>query len=133
MLAGFVPWPDQDIARWKAAGYRPGHRVADIVEACAARVPDKVAVIEGERRLSYAALVDQVNRLAAALLRMGLKPQDRVVMQLPNSIEFVVTFLALTRMGAVPVMALRAHRHSEIRHFVEAAGAVAYLCLLYTS
>jgi 2,3-dihydroxybenzoate-AMP ligase len=50
-----------------------------------------------------------------------------VVLQLPNSIEFVVTFLALTRLGAIPVMALRAHRYSEIRHFVEASGAVAYM------
>ena len=127
MLAGFTPWPSDELQRWKAAGYRPGLRVADIVQAAAARTPGKVAVIEGERSLSYAQLLEKVDRLAAALARTGLKSQDRVILQLPNSIEFVVVFLALMRVGAIPVMALRAHRYSEIRHFVESSGAVAYL------
>jgi 2,3-dihydroxybenzoate-AMP ligase len=115
------------LQRWKAAGYRPGWRVADIVQAAAARTPGKVAVIEGERSLTYAQLIEKVDNLAAALARAGLKSQDRVVLQLPNSIEFVIVFLALMRVGAIPVMALRAHRYSEIRHFVESSGAVAYL------
>ena len=127
MLSGFIPWPTSDVERWRAAGYRPGRRVADIVQNAAARLPHKTAVIEGDRRLTYADLLGQVDRLAAALGDAGLKALDRVVMQLPNSIEFVVAFLALMRLGAVPVMALRAHRYSEIRHFVEASGAVAYM------
>ena len=127
MLAGYVPWPPEDVARWTAAGYREGLRLADIVFAAAARRPAKAAVIEGDRRLSYGELADRVRRLSAALRSQGIRPQDRVVMQLPNSVEFVVTFLALSHLGAVPVMALRAHRYSEIRHFVEASGAVAYV------
>ncbi len=127
MLAGFVAWPDDDVARWKSAGYREGRVVADIVRDTAARMPDKVAVIEGERRLSYAQLSEQVDQLAVELRRTGLRPLDRVVMQLPNGVEFVVAFLALMRLGAIPVMALRAHRYSEIRHFVDASGAVAYM------
>jgi 2,3-dihydroxybenzoate-AMP ligase len=127
MLAGFVAWPDDEVARWKSSGYREGRVVADIVCDTAVRSPDKVAVIEGDRRLSYAQLTEQVDRLAIELRHTGLKPLDRVVMQLPNSIEFVVSFLALMRLGAIPVMALRAHRYSEIRHFVDASGAVAYM------
>ncbi len=127
MLPGFVPWPVEDVARWKTAGYREGRRVADVVVDTAKRLPSKVALTEGARRLSYAQLVERMDHLAAALLRTGLKPQDRVVMQLPNSIEFVITFLALMRIGAIPLMALRAHRYSEVRHFVESSGAVAYM------
>jgi 2,3-dihydroxybenzoate-AMP ligase len=127
MLAGFVSWPTEDATRWKNAGYREGRCVADIVRDTADRMPDKVAVIEGQRRLSYAQLAGQVDRLAIELKRTGLKPLDRVVMQLPNSIEFVVSFLALMRLGAIPVMALRAHRYSEIKHFIDASGAVAYM------
>lgn len=127
MLPGFIAWPANDVEHWRAAGYRPGRRVADIVQSAAARLPNKTAVIEGDRRLTYAELLAQVDQLAAALGSTGLKALDRVVMQLPNSIEFVVAFLALMRLGAIPVMALRAHRHSEIRHFVDASGAVAYM------
>jgi 2,3-dihydroxybenzoate-AMP ligase len=127
MLAGFVPWTDEEAARYVAAGYWEGLTIAATVEATARRAPGKIAVIDGERRVSYEALCDGVRRLASALLRSGLGRHDRVVMQLPNSLEFVLTYLALTRIGAIPVMALRTHRESEIRHFVATAGAVAYV------
>jgi 2,3-dihydroxybenzoate-AMP ligase len=48
-------------------------------------------------------------------------------MQLPNGLDFVFVYLALCRVGAIPVMALRAHRHAEVRHFVRASGAVGYV------
>ena len=81
----------------------------------------------GDRRLSYAELQQQATRLAARLLRLGLAPRDRVVMQLPNILEFAVVYFALARIGAIPVMALRPHRHAEIRHFLNASGARAYV------
>jgi 2,3-dihydroxybenzoate-AMP ligase len=56
----------------------------------------------------------------------GLRPLDRFVMQLPNIPEFVYLFLALQKIGVIPVMALAAHRHSEIQHFVELSEAVGY-------
>jgi 2,3-dihydroxybenzoate-AMP ligase len=45
---------------------------------------------------------------------------------LPNIPEFVTTYLALNWIGVIPVMALRAHRHAEVRHFIRASGATAY-------
>src|SRR4029077_5939797 len=64
--------------------------------------------------------------LASGLWRLGLRSQDRVVVQLPNCPEFVFLYLALNYIGVIPVMALRAHRHAEIRHFVRSSAAVAY-------
>lgn len=127
MLAGCVPWPTKDLLRWNASGYREGRPIVEIVRAAAAQYPDKPALVENDSVLSYAQLLSKAEALAAALLGAGLRPLDRVVMQLPNSIEFVISFLALCRIGAIPVMALRAHRHSEIRHFIDASGAVAYM------
>lgn len=127
MLPGFTPWPAEVAARWVRAGYWSGRPLVDLLRDSALRHPDKVALIEGEHSVSYQELVARVDRLAFGLLSSGLRPLDRVVMQLPNSIEFVVCFLALSRIGAIPVMALRAHRFSEIRHFVQAAGAVGYM------
>jgi 2,3-dihydroxybenzoate-AMP ligase len=48
-----------------------------------------------------------------------------VVVQLPSIPEFVLVYFALARIGAIPVMALRAHRHAEVRHFLVASGAKA--------
>lgn len=127
MLEGIVPWPEDFAARYRAAGLWEDIDVAGMVERTARRNPERIAVVAGERRITYAALVSEVNRLAAAFHARGLRADDRVVVQLPNVPEFVTVYLALNRIGAIPVMALRAHRHAEVRHFIGASGAVAYV------
>ncbi|MFP5407420.1 MAG: AMP-binding protein, partial [Gammaproteobacteria bacterium] len=50
-----------------------------------------------------------------------------VVVQLPNVLAFVETYLALTFIGVIPVMALPAHRRAEVQHFVTASSAKGYV------
>ena len=127
MLDGFTPWPPELAQRFRAAGYWEGLTLWGMVARTVARLPDKVALVAGERRETYADLDRASARLGAALLRQGIRPLDRVVVQLPNTPEFVHWYLALVRIGAIPVLALRAHRHTEVRHFIRASGAVAYV------
>ncbi len=127
MLPGTIGWPEDLAARYRAAGHWDGSTIFGLLQRAAARWPDKAALVAGERRLSYAELLQQATRLAARLLALGLAPRDRVLMQLPNIVEFAVVYFALARLGAIPVMALRSHRHAEVRHFLEASGAVAYV------
>jgi 2,3-dihydroxybenzoate-AMP ligase len=127
MLAGATPWDDDSVARYLAKGYWEGRTIADMVRDTARRVPERTAVVAGGVRLTYAELVRQTERLAFRLLGIGIRGQDRVVLQLPNVVEFVPVYLALVRIGAIPVMALRVHRQTEIRHFIDASGASAYV------
>ena len=127
MLEGIVAWPEALVARYREAGLWEDITVTDMVERTARRIPDRIAIVAGHRRFTYAALMSDVKRLAAALHARGLGAGDRVVVQLPNIPEFVTVYLALNRIGAIPVMALRAHRHAEVRHFIGASGAVAYV------
>ncbi len=127
MLHGTVDWPAATAARYRAAGWWDGSTLHSVLEGAAARWPDKAALVAGDIRLSYAELQAQAARLAARLQDLGLKPRDRVLMQLPNIIEFAVVYFALARIGAIPVMALRSHRDAEVRHFLKASGAVAYV------
>jgi benzoate-CoA ligase family protein len=53
--------------------------------------------------VSYAALHDQVRRTAASLRTLGLQPEQRVLMLMADSPQFVVVYLAAMRMGAIPV------------------------------
>ncbi|MEO8654034.1 MAG: AMP-binding protein [Ramlibacter sp.] len=126
MLQGFVGWPEPAARRYLEAGLWEGMTVAEMVARTAQRQPGKVAVVYGDRRITYAELVAQSRHLALGLLELGLGPLDRAVMQLPNIPEFVTTYLALNWIGAIPVMALRAHRRAEVRHFIRASGASAY-------
>ena len=127
MLEGIVGWPEELATRYREAGLWEDLTVAEMVERTAKRVPNKTAIIAGDRHMTYAALMSDVDRLAAALHARGLRANDRVVVQLPNILEFVSVYLALNRIGAIPVMALRAHRHAEVRHFIRTSGAVAYV------
>ncbi|KAB2872656.1 MAG: AMP-binding protein, partial [Burkholderiaceae bacterium] len=126
-MTAFVPWPEARAARYRAAGLWEGLTVAEMVERTARELPHKVALVHGERRIGYAEMVDASKRLAGALLDLGLARGERVVVQLPNVPEFVLVYLALQWIGAIPVTALRAHRHAELRHFIAASGASAYV------
>jgi 2,3-dihydroxybenzoate-AMP ligase len=127
MLDGCTPWPAEFARRYRERGYWQGVTLSEMMAAAIRRDPAKTALVCDDLRVSYAALGETVERLACGLLRAGIAPLDRVVVQLPNVPEFVYAYLALARIGAIPVMALRAHRHAEVTHFLRASGAVAYV------
>jgi len=127
MLDGCTPWPEDFARHYRERGlWRPQslfERLADSVAAA----PGRVAIVEGAQRVGYAELLARTEALAAGLQRLGLKPLDRVVFQLANGIAGVEALFALARIGAIPVMALPAHRRHDIVHFARAAGAVALM------
>lgn len=88
---------------------------------------EKIAIISGEQKLTYKELNDTSIQVAGRLLEMGIKKADTVVVQLPNRISFVVYMFALARIGAVPIMALPAHREAELGGIIELAKPVAYI------
>ena len=126
-MEGVVGWPEDVAARYRATGLWEGVTIGEMFARSARRSPDKLALVHGAERLSYLALLERSRNRAAGFAALGLKRGDLVLMQLPNSVEFVVSYLALNMIGVVPVMALRAHRHAEVRHFLRASGAAAYL------
>ena len=73
----------------------------------------------------------EVNQISLALahyyLDAGLTAGEKVILHLPNTPDFLFTFLALQRLGAVPIMALAAHRFTELSHFIKTSDAVAYI------
>ena len=67
--------------------------------------PDLEAVFDvaTDRRLSYSELNQRCNRIANALTRLGIEKGDRVALLQMNSVEFVETFLAVAKIGAICV------------------------------
>ena len=126
-MESFVGWPDDIAAHYRASGLWEGLTIGEMFERTARRSPDKPALVQGEQRLTYSELLARSRDRAARLAGLGLRPGDLVLMQLPNTIEFVVSYLAVNMIGVIPVMALRAHRQAEVRHFLRASGATVYL------
>ena len=123
MLEGFVPWPDEVGERYRSAGLWRGESLLDILQAPAEVDPEAEALLAESQSWTRAQLWDAVAQRAAGLRAIGLEPGDRVVVQLPNTSDFVVTFLAMVWAGVIPVLALPGHRRAELRHIATTAKA----------
>jgi len=125
MLEGVVPFPPDFAKRYRERGYWRDKSLAEEFKPVFERFADRIAIIDRDRSLTYAELDRQSTNLALNLLSAGLKPLDRVVVQLPNIAEFVILYFALQKIGCIPIAALAAHRYAEIRQFAELSGAAA--------
>jgi 2,3-dihydroxybenzoate-AMP ligase len=125
MLSGVVPFPTEFAALYRARGYWRDRSLRDEFADVWVRFADRVALIDGERRYTYADIDRITDNLALNLLELGLQPLDRVVPTLPNVAEFVMLYFALQKIGAIPIAALVTHRYSEINQFVKIAQAAA--------
>jgi len=126
MLEGFTPIPPEFAARYRDKGYWLDKPMGEYFRELFDRWGDRIAVVSGSERVTYRDLGDRVDHLACHLLDLGIAPLDRVVVQLPNRIEFIYLYFALLRVGAIPLLALPPHRGHEIGHFVRFTDAVGY-------
>ncbi|MEV6931363.1 (2,3-dihydroxybenzoyl)adenylate synthase [Dactylosporangium sp. NPDC051485] len=120
-------WPEEFARRYREQGYWTGQTFDDLLRSRAGRHPQRVAIVDGQRRVTYGELRDRALRLAAGLHRIGVRRGDRVVVQLPNRAEYFDVIFALFRLGALPVFALPAHRAAEIGYFCAHTEAVAFI------
>ena len=125
MLEGVVPFPQEFARRYREKGYWIDKSLAQEYRIAFNKYRDRVALLDRDRSLTYGELDRMSDNLALNLLEVGLRPLDRVVVQLPNVAEFVLLYLALQKMGGIPIAALMPHRFAEISQFAELSGAAA--------
>ena len=97
--------------------------IAGGVREFARATPSATAVIDGDRVLSYAALDERSNRLAAALLARGLMPGQAVAVLLGNRLEYPELAAGLAKAGLVMVPLNPRLTPSEARYILEHSGA----------
>jgi 2,3-dihydroxybenzoate-AMP ligase len=129
MLDGVVRFPPEFAARYRAKGYWEDRSLRDTFDELFPRNAGRVAIIDRDQVVTYAQLDRRSTCLALNLLDEGLKPLDRVVVQLPNVVEFIYLYFALQKIGVIPIMALPTHRYREMSQFVELSDAVACVTL----
>jgi 2,3-dihydroxybenzoate-AMP ligase len=123
-MEGFIPWPDEYGKKYREAGYWLDKTISEVMDESFKRYASCKALISDEgREFSYDDLEKLVTRLALHLNASGLKLYDRVVLQIPNVPEVVITYLAILKAGGIPIMALPAHREAEIGYFAEFSEA----------
>ena len=115
MSVAFTPWPDDAAARYREKGYWQDLPLTDLLTRHAGS--DALALIDGERRISYRALNTAIDNLASFLQQQGLTRGETALVHLGNVAEFYITFFALLRIGVAPVNALFSHQRSELNAY----------------
>ena len=127
MLEGFVPYPESFVKKYKEKGYWIDKTLGEEFDDWVNRHPHRVALAYTGDYVSYAEMAQKVNRLSLHLINLGLRPYDRIILQLPNEPEFVYCYFAAVKIGVIPILALPAHRDAEISFFAQFTQARAHV------
>ena len=127
LLTGAPPYREEDAENYLRRGWWSGLALGDLLDRAAGVHPDKEAFVDRLTRLTYAEAREKADWLAVAFLKLGVKPLDRVMVQLPNWIEFVPAYFALQKIGAIPVMLIDRYRLQEVQRLAEISEATTWI------
>ena len=99
--------------------------VADLFESVTDAVPERLAVVCGDKRLTFAELDARANRFAHALAAEGVKAGDHVGLYLYNSVEFLEAMIGAFKLRAVPININYRYVEDELRFLCDNADLVA--------
>lgn len=100
------------------------YNFADLFELAVDKVPDRTAVVDIRRRVTYGELEERANRLAHAFMDVGIRPGDHVGIYATNCVEWVESMFALYKMRAVPVNVNFRYVEHELRYLFDNADLV---------
>ena len=97
--------------------------VQELLRRTAARLPEKTAVIDDERRFTFRQLEEYSGRLGGALASFGVRRDEHVALLAPNCAEFVIAFYGILKAGAIVTTINSGYREREIAHQLNDSGA----------
>jgi long-chain acyl-CoA synthetase len=92
------------------------------------RYPDKTAVIYLGQHFSFSKLRDLSERFSGALVDLGVKKGDRVMIYIPNCVQWVIAFLGIQKIGAVIVPVSPIYTSYELDYMIKDSGAETIIC-----
>jgi len=126
-LEGVIPYRKEDADKYNELRWWPGLTMGDVLDRAADLYPNKEALVDKDIRLTYSQVREKADRLAIGLIDLGIKPKDRVLLQLPNWAEFIYTYFAIQKIGAIVVLLIARYKQAEINHLCRLTGATAWI------
>ena len=108
---------------------RDVQNIPELLNAVVKKYKRKEALHYEGKTISYRELDENANKVANALTDLGIKPHDRVALMLPNTPDFVYSFLGIQKLGGVAVPFNTMYKGREITHILNDSGAKAIICL----
>ncbi len=99
-------------------GYWGNLVLGDLLDQSVRDYPEKVAMVQGERKVTYSQFGGMVNRLAFKLLEMGVGKGDFVVIVVPNCIEYAYFEYAVAKIGAVSIPMVHTQQIHEVGYAI---------------
>ena len=118
-LEGFKPHDPEAAQLYLEKGWWLGLTMGDIFDKTCDLYPEKEALVGSGQRYTYQELRQRVDQLAYAFLEQGLRPGDRVLLQLPNWPEFIISYFAIQKAGLIMVLLTVNHTAQEISHLAK--------------
>ena len=115
-LEGFTPYDSKAVDRYEKKRWWLGITLGDMFDKTSDLYPAKEALVGEGKRYTYGRLRQVVDTLAHRLLQEGFRPGDRVLLQLPNWPEFVISYFALQKAGLIMVLLTVNHTAREVSH-----------------
>lgn len=126
-IEGFTPYAREDIERFSRKRWWLGMTWGDLFDKHTDIYPDQIGLVDDQGRWANKELRREVDRLAVSLMKLGIKPKDRVLVQLPNWHEFFYSFLAVQKIGGIVVLLIPRHSQIEISHIAKQTEATAWI------
>jgi long-chain acyl-CoA synthetase len=104
--------------------------LAKLLDEAAEAYGERAAIVFEDQEISYAELADASTRFAGGLRNLGIRPEDRVAVYLPNLPQFVVAIWGIFKAGAVPTPMNPQLRAREIAYQLRDSGAKVIIGLL---
>jgi long-chain acyl-CoA synthetase len=77
--------------------------LGELLTFSAQKYPKRIAIVFGQKKISYKTLDELTSHIAAGLIHLGIKRQEKVAIFLDNCPEFVISYYAILKAGAVAV------------------------------
>lgn len=105
------------------------HSLGELLDNSSKKYPKRVAIVFGQKKITYKTLQETTNHIAAGLIHSGIKKHDRVAILLDNSPEFVISYYSILKAGATVVPINYMFKIEEINYILQDSQA----CALITS
>ena len=122
-MAGERPWDPFRRPGTEGEFHVPALRVHDILRETAAAHPDLLALAFYRQEITYGALWADVQRMANALRTLGLRPEDRVMLMLPNCPAYVISYYGTLLAGGIVTQVNPLYVQREIAYLAKDSGA----------
>jgi 2,3-dihydroxybenzoate-AMP ligase/mycobactin salicyl-AMP ligase len=126
-IEGFTQYANKDREKYNGRRWWLGMTWGDMFDKATDIYPDKIGLVDGVGQWTYSQLREKVDRLAISFMKRGIEPLDWVMLQFPNWHEYIITFFAMQKIGALTLLLIPRHNQSEINHLCAQTKPVAWI------